>query len=63
MANPEKPTASVRAVMAKTRLDVLPTTSKNTASIPKPIRTKRRKRFTGEIESMRKEEEEREDRN
>lgn len=36
MANPENPTARVRAVIARTRLDVLPTTRRKTASIPNP---------------------------
>ena len=37
MAKPENPTAKLRAVIARTRLDVLPTTRRKTASIPKPV--------------------------
>jgi len=39
IAKPENPTARVSAVIASTRLDVLPTTSRKTASIPKPTMT------------------------
>ncbi len=40
MANPLKPTASVRAIIAKCVLVVLPTSIKNIASIPKPPQLK-----------------------
>ncbi len=40
MANPLKPTASVRAMIAKCVLVVLPTSIKNSASIPKPPQLK-----------------------
>lgn len=44
MANPLKPTAKVKAEMANASLDVLPTTNRNNASIPKPFRVKKKDR-------------------